>query len=264
LLALALTAVAEVPAYAEEPKQVQITDVEEDPGRTYVFAGLRYRGNVVPQFVLNLFVDEGATIYTNMVGVELDVRKDGFSLVPAITYHELGTDDVLFKQKNSADFAGNYSVVNSGMKIVYVSVDVLWSSKVSKNVEIEYGAGFGIGAVFGDLGNSWVREDPNGPLQGSNGKHYTRCETVLPPGAGCNRQDHQSADRDKVGGYTEPSWLDGGSKPTVFPWLAVPQLGVRFKPVKNFVARLGLGMSLTGFWFGVSGEYGFERMHDDR
>ena len=45
----------------------------------------------------------------------------------------------------------------------------------------------------------------------------------------------------------------------VFPWISIPQLGLRYKPVKNFVARLGMGFALTGFWFGLSGSYGLEQ-----
>jgi hypothetical protein len=57
----------------------------------------------------------------------------------------------------------------------------------------------------------------------------------------------------------EASWFDGGSRPVVFPFLAIPQIGLRFKPVKEFEGRIGLGFSLTGFWFGFSGNYGLEK-----
>lgn len=236
-----------------------ITDVEEIPGRTYMFVGARYRGNVIPGFLLNLFLDEGKTIYTNLAGVEFDIRKDGFSLIPALSIHELGTRDILFKQKNTKDIPGNYAIVNSGMMVVYASVDLLWSTKLHKNVEFEYGAGFGLGAVFGELMNNWAQESPDGQFVSSTGKRFKRCQTVLPPGAGCNRGDHQNADIDKVGGYEEPSWFDGGSKPALFPWIAVPQLGLRFKPIKNFVGRIGVGFALTGFWFGFNAQYGLEQ-----
>ena len=239
-----------------------ITDVEEIPGRTYFFVGLRYRGNVVPSFMLNLFVDEGKTIYTNMIGAEFDLRKDGFSLIPALSYHELGTGDILFKQKNTSNIPGNYSLVNSGMKLVYASIDLLWSTKISKNVEFEYGAGFGLGAVFGDLENSWVREDPNGQLASDSGRRFSRCNAVMPAGTGCNRADHQNSEIDKVNGYKEPSWFGGGSKPALFPWISVPQIGFRFKPIKQFVARLGLDFALTGFWFGINAQYGLEKKRD--
>ena len=115
----------EPPAEVYDP-----TNVEETPGKSYFFVGLRYRGNIIPKFMLNMFVDEGKTVYTNLIGVEFEVRKDGFSLIPALSYHELGTDDIIFKQKNKKDIPGNYGLVNSGMKLIYASVDVLWSTKI--------------------------------------------------------------------------------------------------------------------------------------
>jgi hypothetical protein len=236
-----------------------IYDVEEKPGKTYFFIGANYRGNVVPAFMLHLFVDEGKTVYTNMAGIEFEYRKDGFSLIPGLSYHELGTGDILFKQKNTSDIAGNYGLVNSGMKIMYAKLDILWSTKVHKNIEFEYGLGVGLGAVFGDLENSWVREQANGELANDQGRRFTRCDAVDVKGTGCNAADHQNSDVNKVNGYKEKNWFDGGSKPVLFPWLSVPQVGLRFKPIKNFVARLGIGFALTGFWFGFSAQYGLEQ-----
>jgi hypothetical protein len=209
--------------------------------------------------MLNLFVDEGATIYSNTIAIELDMRKDGFSLIPALGFTEYGTGgDILFKEKGSKDIPGNYSFVNSSMKALYATADLLWSVKISKNFEFEYGAGFGLGIIFGDLANNWVYEDPNGSLSGSNGKNYAKCQSggTQP---GCNAVEHRNADTLKVGDYTEPSWFNGGSKPVIFPWISIPQLGLRYKPVKNFVARIGMGFALTGFWFGLNGEYGLEQ-----
>ncbi|HVJ90034.1 MAG TPA: acid shock protein [Labilithrix sp.] len=248
------------PTIAPPADEWDNTDVEERAGKSYFFVGLRYRGNIIPQFMLNLFVEQGQTIYTNLIGVEFDLRKDGFSLIPALSYHELGTGDILFKQKNTKDIVSNYSLVNSGLKVLYASVDLLWSTKLHKNVEFEYGAGFGLGAVFGDLENSWVREDPQGQLVSESGRRLTRCNIVAPaPGTGCHPADHQNSPVNKVNGYKEPSWFSGGSKPVLFPWIAVPQIGLRFKPIKEFVARLGVGFALTGFWFGLSAQYGLEK-----
>jgi hypothetical protein len=257
-------AVASTSSTATEPpaEQWDNTNVEEVPGRSYFFVGLRYRGNIVPSFILNMFVDEGKTIYTNMVGAEFEIRKDGFSLIPALSYHELGTGDILFKQKNTPNIPGNYSVVNSSMKIMYASLDLLWSQKLSKNVEFEYGLGVGLGAVFGDLQNNWVTPDANGPLVASNGSRFRQCPGVLPPDTGCNKADHQNSSVNKVNGYTEPSWFNGGSKPAIFPWISIPQIGLRFKPVKQFVGRLGVGFALTGFWFGLSAQYGLEKKRE--
>ena len=58
------------------------------------------------------------------------------------------------------------------------------------------------------------------------------------------------------GNYTEPSWANGGSNPIIFPWLSI-QTGVRFKPAKQFAARLDIGWNLlNGPFFGIAGNYG--------
>ena len=265
----ALTPTAPTPQNAAPPATVEppaeawnIKDVEELPGKRYLFIGARYRGNIIPQFMLKLFVDEGATIYSNSIGIELDLRKDGFSLIPALSFSEYGTGDILFKEKGSKDFAGNYSFVNSSMKALYATVDLLWSAKISKNFDFEYGAGFGLGILFGDLRNNWVYQvapgDPNQAFTSETGLGLAKC----PAGGtqpGCNSAEHKNTDILKVGDYKEPGWLDGGSKPVIFPWISIPQIGIRYKPVKNFVARLGMGFALTGFWFGLNGAYGLEQ-----
>lgn len=248
------TSALEVGTVEPPAEQWDASDVEELPNKTYLFVGTRYRGTVIPGFLLDLFVDGGKTIYSNSVGAELDIRKNGFSLIPAISFTEYGTGDIVFKQKNTKDIPGNYSLVNSSMKAVYVTADLLWSAKLSKNIDFEYGAGFGVGVLFGDLMLNWVRRGPDGS--------WVPCAFEGEGGAnsGCNKADHQNADTAKVGGYTEKSWLDGGSKPNVFPHISFPQVGLRFKPVKQFQGRLGVGWSLTtGFWFGFNGDYGLEQ-----
>ena len=240
------------------------SDVTEKPGKTYYYIGLRYRMNVVPKFMINLFVDEGATVFSNTLGLELDMRKDGFSFIPAVSYVEYGTGDILFKEKGKdASIAGNWSNINSGLKAIYITADLLWSSKLHKNVDFEYGAGFGLGILTGGLETSWVYKDnsANAAYRAKDGSGYSPCITPGQggPGSGCNRADHQNANVDKVNHYSEPSWANGGSKPNVFLHLAVPQFGLRFKAAKEFEGRVGIGFSLTGFWFGFSGNYGLEK-----
>ncbi len=88
---------------------------------------------------------------------------------------------------------------------------------------------------------------------------YNRCATEGLAGTGCNKADHSNSSVNKVGNYQEKSWFNGGYKPNIFPWISIPQFGFRFKPIKNVVARLGLGFALTGFWFGLSAQYGLEQ-----
>jgi hypothetical protein len=243
---------------------VDITNTKEDPDTRYYFLGLRYRGTIVPQFLENLFVDEGGTIYSNTFGVELDMRKGGQSMIPWIVFQDYSMGDTLFHQKGQTTIPGNYSVVNSSIKMITIGLDELWSAPIddAHHWDFEFGFGVGVGFVFGDLINNWVTDrDPNGPLVASTGAHYTKCQTEG-DGTGCAKADHQNATIAKVGDYKEPFWFSGGSVPSIFPNVWFPQLGVRYKPIKMLETRLGVGFSLTGFWFGLSADYGFEKPDD--
>lgn len=223
----------------------------------YFYLGLRYRGTVIPKFLINSFVSEGSSIFSNSIGAEIDIRHDGFSLIPALTYSELGTDEMLFRQKGADEsIAGNYSLVKSNLKVISASVDMLWSTRLAKNVDLEYGFGFGVGAVFGDLIVNWVERNNSGSLVADSGQHFARCEKEGQGGlnAGCTSKDHQNTDTIRVGGYSEPSWFSGGAKPSILPSINIP-IGIRFQPDKHMEARFGLGVSLTGLWFGLSGNY---------
>lgn len=256
------------PVLVEPPSEEgSSSDVTEKPGKTYYYIGLRYRMNVVPKFMINLFVDEGATVFSNTLGVELDMRKDGFSFIPAVSYVEYGTGDILFKEKGKpGDVNGNWSNINSSLKAIYFTADLLWSSKIHKNVDFEYGAGFGLGILTGGLETSWVTRDPNGPYAASDGTRFAPCasEGQGGPNSGCNKADHQNSTVAKVNHYQEPSWANGGSKPNIFLHLSVPQFGLRFKAAKEFEGRVGVGFSLTGFWFGFSGNYGLEKALENK
>jgi hypothetical protein len=242
-------AASDTAAPSEPPTLVESdTEASETPARTYYFVGLRHRVTVIPQFMVNLFVNEGSTFVSwSPVGLELDIRRDDFSLIPFLTYTSYGFGDTLFWQKNSADVPQNYSDVNSGLSGIYLGADLLWSKKISKNFDFEYGAGFGLGVIFGSLTNDWVYQTPNGPLVGGNKNHYTPCATTN-DAPSCQAPQHQNSTVNKVGGYQEPNWLQGGSIPVVFPYISIPQVGIRWKPIRQYEMRFTTGFSLTGFF----------------
>lgn len=254
---------ADVPNNPPEVSAWDIGDTREEPGKSYLFLGLRYRGTVIPQFLENIFVNDGATIYSNSFGIEFDLRKNGASTIPWIQYADYDTGDILFFQKGQPNSDSFHSVVNSSLKAIYIGVDQLWSTNLVPNkLDFEYGFGVGIGFVFGNLVNDWVFDSGStGPLVG-DGHHYTPCATTT-DGNGCNPANHTDPNPPHVGGHVEPNWLGGGSVPVIFPHIAVPQLSLRYKPIKQLETRLSLGFSLTGFWFGLSADYGFEHRPEE-
>ena len=78
----------------------------------------------------------------------------------------------------------------------------------------------------------------------------------------CDPSTHSNATTAKVGNYVEPNWFQGGAVPVIFPHVA-GQIGLRYKPIKQLETRLAVGISLTGFWFGLSADYGLEETHSE-
>ncbi len=117
-------------AASENPPPEPSTDTKEKPGQRYYFVGARYRVTVIPQFMVNLFANEGATFVSHTIGAELDMRKDGQSVIPWIVVQTFGFGDTLFEQKNGTppvDQASNWSVVNSSLGALFIGLDEAWS-----------------------------------------------------------------------------------------------------------------------------------------
>ncbi len=245
------------PAAAPEPAP---NDPTEDPLKSYDFVGLRYRATVLPAAMLHLFADGGQTIVTNSFGVEFDHRKDGFSMVPWLVYTSYGTGNLLFLQKNEPEQPQYYSMVNSGLKSIAVGIDLLWSVQLSRDFAFEIGGGLSLGYIFGSLIDNWVYTNPNGPLVGANGTHYSPCASG-DTFTGCNSIDHKNATTLKTGGYVEPNGIVG-PVPVLLPNFYIPDVGVRYKPVQQLEVRANVGFSLTGFFFGLSGDYGIPEKKD--
>jgi hypothetical protein len=259
---------AAAPALPTEPVDVSPnsddTYTTENPNKRYYFVGVRYRGTIVPAFLEHLFVNDGGTIYSNSIGAEVDMRKGGQSMIGWIQYTEYGFGNTLFFQKGTADEPQNYSIVNSGLKGIYAGLDESWSVPVANHLDFEYGFGIGIGVIFGNLLNDWTYNVPNGSyagsVQGSNGLYYAPCQAQT-DATPCTTAAHQNASIAKVGNYVEKNWLQGGAVPVIFPHIAIPQFALRYKPIKEVETRLSLGFSLTGFWFGLSADYGLENVN---
>ncbi len=220
------------------------TSPVEEAGKTYYFVGLRYRGIILPKFMMRMFADGGSTVYVNGVGPEFGIRKDDFEIQLSAWYAGYGTDDIPFKSKSDPDTA--WELVNSDLWTMYLTADFLWSQPLSSDFAINYGGGAGFGIVFGDLFRNEAYFPP-GVAANPDGDGLVRCTDVgEPDGNQCPPGEY---------GDPEPSWANGGSKPILFPWLTV-QTGVRYKPHRNFVARLDLGFGTSGFFFGIGADYG--------
>jgi hypothetical protein len=260
---------APVPEPPPEANTWDSKNTFEDPKETYYFIGLGYRGTVIPQFLENLFVNDGATAYSNTVSFQLDMRKEGHSTIPWITYTDYSLSPALFLQKNKADDPANYTMVTSSLKGIFLGLDELWSVPLepTHKVDFEFGFGVGLGFIFGSLINNWVflsAQNAPGAVKAANGNYYSPCVTMGDAPSCANGSHDNPPPGGKVNQYKEPDWFSGGAVPDVYPRISLQILGVRYKPIKQMEMRLGAGFALTeGFWFQLSGFYGLEKKKEE-
>jgi hypothetical protein len=239
-------------------------DPYEDPNKTYRFIGLRFRDAIAPKFIMNWFADGGRNVNVAMVGPEFITRRDHLELAVALMYADYSMDPFLFKGKSEPDTS--FELVASGIKIIYGMLDVMYEVPIEKKGDktgrfaFLVGGGVGIGAVAGPLWRSQAYPKKAGASP-NNPQDWGICTGVNTPNAAyCeNPNGHFSPggkDITAKDSYSEPYWSAGGSKPMIFPWIALPQFSFRYKPIKQFQTKLDLGFSTTGFFFGLSASYG--------
>jgi hypothetical protein len=250
-------AAAEGSATAPDKDSGMVADAEagsspvELPGKTYLFVGARYRTLIVPKFMINLFGDGGKTVIAHGFGPEFSIRKNAFEYNLSIWYAGYGMDDTAFKAKD--DGVKAWELVNSELKSIFITADFLWSQDFSPEFALNYGLAGGFGIIFGDLYRIQAKPG-SASANGNTGDGFVRCSG---PGDQDFSGDNTYCDdsNEHYGSNTEPSWADGGSKPILFPWFVL-QTGLRYKPHRNFAARLDAGFGTSGFFLGIGLDYG--------
>ncbi|MFS8066862.1 MAG: hypothetical protein ACMG6S_10875 [Byssovorax sp.] len=235
-------------------------DPLEEQGKRYNFVGLRFRDVIVPKFMINWFADGGATVNVAMFGPEFSTRKNGTEIDFAVQYADYSMNRLIFKGNSEPDEA--YEAVSSSMKMLLFTADLLFDIPIDKTGKFTFliGGGIGFGVVFGDLNRAQVypaggrnSADPNDQSQWSTCTGPAQKPTEPGQKWYC---DDDKGNNQRFGDYTEPSWANGGSKPNIFPWLSLPQLSFRYKPIKQLQTRFDTGFSTSGFFFGLSAGYG--------
>jgi hypothetical protein len=235
-------------------------DPLEEEGKRYNFVGLRFRDVIVPKFMINWFAEGGATVNVAMFGPEFSTRKNGTEVDFAVQYADYSMNRLIFKGTSEQDEA--YEAVSSSMKMMLFTADLLFNVPIDKTGKFSFliGGGIGIGVLFGDLNRAQAypadnssKADPNDPSKWGTCTGNSATPTTSTGVAYC---DSENGANTRFGNYSEPSWANGGSKPNIFPWLSLPQLSFRYKPIKQLQTRFDTGFSTSGFFFGLSAGYG--------
>ncbi|APR86100.1 TolA protein [Minicystis rosea] len=246
-----------------EKEAADALDPFEDPLKTYRFIGVRFRDAIVPKFMLNWFTQGGRNVNVPMVGVEFSSRRDRLQYDLALMYADYSMSPTIFAGKSQPDTS--YELVASKLKQIMLMIDIMYEIPLEKKDDktgrfsLLVGGGVGLGFVVGPLYRSQAYPKPGvANPSPNNPDHWNACTGLgMPNATFCeNPNGHFSPSNDITKGYAEASWAGGGSKPILFPWLALPQVSFRYKPIKQLQTKADVGFSTTGFFFGLSASYG--------
>lgn len=242
------TAVEPLPG-AEESTEVaedrrSATDPYEDPQQGYWFIGGFYRHMFAPKAVLDLFTQRSTGANNPGAGIQLTYRKDNFSVSGNIWWQSYAMEGAFL---GPGEPPTDVEWVESDMSIYYLGANFLWSAPLSDVFAFEYGVGFAVGLVQGDLVRTEAYPD---------GEGYAPCNGPLDPSGSVTGDPFYCEEMGGHYDHSEPKWLDGGYLPNLWIWAALPHVALRIKPIHQVVLRIEGGLSTGGLFAGASAEYG--------
>lgn len=242
------TGAAKNPSLPDDPPEA------DGPKLPSHWLGVRFRGLVVPQFVMNIVGEGGTSTYWPGVGLTYTERLGTVDIEPSLTFTSYALGTTPFKPNGVPDT--EWELVESDLWGATAALDIMYRVLLDSTgtVEFRIGGGFGIGLAFtGDL-YRWQ----SFPKDGKPGDPatYEKCKGPNDP-AGTFRYCNQ-LDKD-VNRFGQPDayWNDGGARPLVYPWLSLPQAAFAFRPTPGIAIDLEVGLTLNGLLTGTGVRFGF-------
>ena len=210
--------------------------------------GARGRMFVIPNFAWKWFGDGGRTVVAPGGAVTHTTETSGADVMVTLGYTNFKFGPTPFKPKGAPD--NDYELIESDMQALSASVELIWRTPIDDagRWQFNYGGGAGLGWTFlGDLKRTQAY--PPG-LEPGDPYGYEKCNGPNDPAGTfyyCNELDHDAEHYN----YNEPSWFSGGHRPTIYPWVALPQIGITYKAAKDVALDMEAGVTLSGFLFGI-------------
>jgi hypothetical protein len=222
--------------------------------RPSTWLGARFRGFLMPKFMVNTAFDSGATLFAPGAGLTVATKAGEAMLVFSAAYANYRVPEMPIKPVGKPDT--EYEIVESDLQALFATMDILWSKELDDkgNWSARLGLGIGVGWFF--YGNLYRTQAYPTTQSGNDPYLYAKCRGPNNPFGSfryCNQLD---ADADHYPGYTEPSWIEGGYLPTVFPFLAFPELGLSWTPAPNVALDLEVAATVSGIMMGLGFRYG--------
>jgi hypothetical protein len=207
--------------------------------------GFRYYGVVIPRFVMRLVADGGTNLVVPGGAFTYTTRTKRADLTFALGYLSYAMGATPFKPHGQPDT--EWELVGSTLQGFTASVEMLWTFPMdaAERASFRIGGALGFGwMALGDM--TRVQSYPATGMPGDPATYLPCRGPNNPMGTFryCNALDK---DATHYPGYTEPDWFHGGIRPSLFPWVVLPQLGFSFKPSRVVAIDLDTGVSISGF-----------------
>jgi hypothetical protein len=209
---------------------------------------------VIPRFALNLVADGGTNVVVPGGAFTFTARTSGPELTVALGYLSYRMGDTPFKPRGAPDT--EWEFIGSSMQAFTATLDVMWAFPLDAAERVSFRVGGSVGLGWMALGDmTRVHVYPANGVPGDPST-YMKCLGPNDPRGTyryCNTLDPDAA---HYPGYTEPDWFHGGIRPSIFPWLVLPQVGLSFRPARAVAIDLDTGASLSGFLTSLGVRFG--------
>lgn len=239
----------------ESPESTEIqsdTDPRELEDTDYFFLGAFARGVLIPGFIQEPFVDGGGVDGLNIgTGLTFNYRRNNFNLIVNGWWNNAQADGYF---RGNGDPMTDIEYIDIDLGVIFLNAAFLWSFPVDDGgiLAIELGFDLGFGITFGEFVRTEATPDGDGhrPCTGPGGGSPGYCEPPAPDPCYNSRGGHYNC--------SEPNWTtEGGDTPLIVPWVSLPHLAVRIKPIRQVQIRIDGGYGIYNFFFGGSVSYGF-------
>jgi hypothetical protein len=206
--------------------------------------GVRYYGAVIPQAVMNLIADGGRNLVVPGGAFTFTTQAGDAQLTLGLGYLSYRMDQTPFKPHGEPDT--EWEFVGSSLQAFTATVDLMWAFPLDQADHVSFKIGGSVGLGWMALGDMTRVQSYPANLMPGNPANYLPCKGPNNPFGTfmyCNSLDK---DATHYPGYTEPDWFHGGIRPSLFPWLVLPQIGLTFHPTRTLAIDVDTGLSLSG------------------
>lgn len=226
-----------------EPHDAHDSDTEANAADIAYSIGGRTRLVIVPKFAVNWFGEGGKTFLVPGGALSFSRKSPSLELRFSLAYASYAISDTPYLPKGGS--LTDYEIISSDLMSLGATAEAFWTLPLNKSRSLRFlmGGGIGIGWFFGgDLYRSqaYEKERPGG------GTAWARCIGPDEPAGTyeyCNAFD---IDKDRYGNYAEPTWFDGGARPVIYPWVALPVVGLAWQ-LGPMSLQLEGALTISGF-----------------